>query len=396
MRLEVKAGYAFVVAAIIASGSFLVPYRFIHPGRYSTHPLIFHLYASVGIFVAHWLSQAFLPLNPEFVDHGSSHFHFSRLGIVAGVLLAFGLALNYASTAKIGMALTQAISSGTAVISSYLWGAIVFQETPNILWLSIFGIILIVSGITSISLSRRATTIDGAKDARRSGLRYSKVSPGLADESKEERPKFSFEGEEILFGSHTRQDGGGTMEEGKGGNNVTESLLAELHRQALWIETQKYFTGVTCAIMSGVIGGSVLVPLHYVPHKEKGLGFLPSFSLAALLCAPVILLLYLLNPFGRQKEFPNTYFTETFGLSMMSGVIWSIGNICAIGAIDRLGYGIALPLIQLSVIVAALWGLLCFREFRSEDGKTNQGEGFFFAVGTALVITGGIFIAIAK
>ncbi|RYG94596.1 hypothetical protein EON65_57260, partial [archaeon] len=374
MRVDVKAGYAFAAAAIVASGSFLVPYRFIYPGRYATHPLIFHLYASIGIFIAHWLSQAFLPLNPEFVDKGSSHFHFSRLGVVAGVILAFGLAFNYASTAKIGMALTQAISSGAAVISSYLWATVVFEETPSILWLSIFGIILIVTGITSISFSRQ-TTPTGTKSTR-SGLRYNEISPGLADESKDERPKFSFEGEEILFGSHTRT--GTRLEEGQE-SGVTESLLAELHRQAVWIDTQKYLVGVTCALVSGLLGGSVLVPLHYVPHQEKGLAFLPSFSLAALLCAPVILLLYLLNPFGRQKEFPHTYFTETFGLSMMSGVLWSIGNICAIGAIDRLGYGIALPLIQLSVVIAALWGFVCFGEFRSEDGKTNKGEGFFFA-----------------
>eukprot|EP01031_Cornospumella_fuschlensis_P025746 gene25746-31094_t len=350
----------------------------------------------MGIFLAHWLAQAFLPLNPDFVHNGSSHFHFSRLGVVAGVLLAFGLAFNFASTARIGMALTQAISAGAAVVSSYLWATVVFQEAPRILWLSILGIILIVTGITSISLSRQTTPSSEAKLARRSRsrLRYSEISPGLEESKEEDRPKFSFEGEEILFGgSHPR---GTRLEEGQQGS-VTESLLVELHRQAVLIDTRKYLFGVTCAAVSGLVGGSVLAPLHYVPDREKGLAFLPSFSLAALLCAPIILLLYLLNPFGRQKDFPLTFFTETCSLSMISGIIWSIGNICAIGAIDRLGYGIAMPLTQLSVVIAALWGFVCFGEFTNEDGKTtSRGEGFCFAVGAALVIIGGIFLAGSK
>lgn len=46
--------------------------------------------------------------------------------------------------------------------------------------------------------------------------------------------------------------------------------------------------GVSWAIMVGLAGGSVLVPLYYVPSSQAGLVFLPSFGAGAMLTSPVL------------------------------------------------------------------------------------------------------------
>ena len=43
--------------------------------------------------------------------------------------------------------------------------------------------------------------------------------------------------------------------------------------------------------MVGLAGGSVLVPLNYVPSSQAGLIFVPSFGAGAILTSPVLFVL---------------------------------------------------------------------------------------------------------
>ena len=47
-----------------------------------------------------------------------------------------------------------------------------------------------------------------------------------------------------------------------------------------------------------------------------------------------------------------------------SGVLWNVGNGLSIAAIPRLGYAVAYPLLQCSLLVGGLWGVFCFKEIR--------------------------------
>jgi glucose uptake protein GlcU len=46
------------------------------------------------------------------------------------------------------------------------------------------------------------------------------------------------------------------------------------------------------------------------------------------------------------------------------GIFFAAYNLFAIGAIPRLGYGIAFPLSQCSVLVGGLWGIYYFNEIK--------------------------------
>ena len=51
-------------------------------------------------------------------------------------------------------------------------------------------------------------------------------------------------------------------------------------------------------------------------------------------------------------------------MGILSGFIWNIQNICVIGAIPRIGYGIAFPVAQCAIFVGGSWGIWLFNEIK--------------------------------
>lgn len=72
----------------------------------------------------------------------------------------------------------------------------------------------------------------------------------------------------------------------------------------------------------------------------------------------------------------------------MSGLIWNFGNYAAIYAVDYLGYGIGVPMTQLSLLVSALWGVFLFREV------TGKRRLSLFSAALALLVGGAILLGV--
>jgi glucose uptake protein GlcU len=372
-------GYSFLAAAVLCNGSFLVPFKAIYP-EIPLDPIIFQIYSALGIFVAHWLALAFLPYNDSFVEDGSTKFRFSGLAVVAGVIMSLGIYSNFLAATKIGMSLTQGISAGAAVITSYFWATVIFKEHPDVLYLSLLGLLTIVFGITLLALCKEVAQLRSSPSPP-----YSYKTVRILDEESKESPanqdvirRYSRESQDILFGRT------------KARKPLDEALLESLRKNDQNITSTYYAEGATIALISGILGGSILAPMHYVSHMEKGLVFLPAFGTAVLGMAPVLLLLYMLNPLNPQA-IPTLFAYESILPGMFSGFIWSANNVFVIAAIDRLGYGLAIPLVQCSVLVAALWGVLKFGELQSVEGM-----GIVFFLGASLLVGGASMLAVAQ
>ncbi len=144
------AGFVFAVIAAVCNGSFLVPFKAKAVMELRVDPLVFQIYASIGIFIASWFLVVFIQFNPDFVSGTSTQFTFVPLAVVAGCCVVLSMTFSFFATRIIGVTLAQGIFGGLAIIVSYIWGSLLFHEKASSPALSVFGIIFIVLGIGAI------------------------------------------------------------------------------------------------------------------------------------------------------------------------------------------------------------------------------------------------------
>jgi glucose uptake protein len=91
------------------------------------------------------------------------------------------------------------------------------------------------------------------------------------------------------------------------------------------------------------------------------------------------------------------YFTKgsirLHAVGIIGGMIWGVGMSFAILAGDTAGYAISYGLGQGATMVAALWGVFVWKEFRNAGPGTNRLLGLMFAlfvIGLALIVYANI------
>lgn len=114
-------------------------------------------------------------------------------------------------------------------------------------------------------------------------------------------------------------------------------------------------TGILFAVCTGMIGGSILVPLSFAPTSLQGIAFLPSFGFGVLSVASCI------RFFPNQERYTHVSMSSipvmnaAVGYGVLSGVIWNMGNICSIYAMKSgLSYGVAYPILQCALGMSKL------------------------------------------
>eukprot|EP01039_Chlorochromonas_danica_P008340 gene8340-9193_t len=375
MTSSMTVGYALTAIAILFNGSLLVPYRSIYP-NIPLEPIIFQLYTTIGFFLTCWMAMAFLPLNDVFVSDGSTRFSFSLLGMIGGVLLTIYIYLNFFSAAKIGMSITQGITSGASVIASYFWGVVILEERPKMLFISILGAITITMGLLVTALCKEIANYRNKPQKKTLLHEHDEEAKEIDGQS-----HLSEEAEQILFEHNPSRNR----------PQLEESLIESIHKSDQEIERRDFMLGVLLAFFSGLSSGLMLAPLSYAPDKEQGLVFLPAFGVSSLAMSFVLMTINTLNPFEYYPLVPNLYFYETFGIGLFSGFIRCAALILTIASIDRLHYALAIPLIQSSLLIAGLWGIGLFGEL-----KTTDGAALIFTIGAGLIVSGAVLLGVAQ
>lgn len=249
--------------------------------------------------------------------------NFNAYGFLSGVLWATANAISLVAVLDLGLSRAVPVMSSLVVTSSFLWGALAFNELPAGLGMGFLGIGLIILGVILVSST-------------------------------------------------------GNMES----QNIRKGLLA--------------------AIFAGLIWGSQLVPLKMGSVATKDfffpvcLGILISGLIIFALSPSVILsvaknlfksrlprLRLSLDPRNGRQAYP------VVGLSLLSGLIWNIGNLLSLISLSLIGLSKMGPISQSASLVAVLWGLFYFKEI------TRRKKKMQVLIGAVILISGVITLGTA-
>jgi len=153
--------------------------------------------------------------------------------------------------------------------------------------------------------------------------------------------------------------------------------------------------GIFYAVCVGCFGGSMLVPLSFVPAEMagiKGVAFIPSFGAGSFMTGTAIVCVWwALGRAGCIARGPiKLEVRRTLWAGLTSGTIWQIGNVCQVVAQSYylLPYAIAYPIFQASLVIAGLLGIVIFGEIKGVPSVSA------FFVSASIVIAGSVLLAV--
>ena len=218
--------------------------------RCNLDPVIFNFYVCLGVFFSSWFVLPF---------YGVAHVSlgFTAWGFLGGATFVFAVLFSFAAIPCIGLALAQGVWGGAAVLIAFLWGSLgpapvgkPLRDVP----VTVAAVGCLLLGVLGIVFCEEI--------AKRLGLQGTCVGESRA----------------LLNapGAHSPTEADADMadieEAGEGDETNVTRLL-----------------GLASALLVGLFGGSVLVPLAFVPKGSYGgIAFLPSFGCGALLAGSAV------------------------------------------------------------------------------------------------------------
>jgi glucose uptake protein len=139
----------------------------------------------------------------------------------------------------------------------------------------------------------------------------------------------------------------------------------------------------TC-IVSGVLMGLWAPFVTHAMTKGNTLGPYSAgvfFTLGALLSCLIWNVYFMRKPLvGEPVQFANFFRGPASGhiLGLLGGAIWGIGTVFNLVAANFTGVAISYAIGQSAPMVAALWGVLAWKEFRGAPGKAYAYLAFMF------------------
>ena len=356
--------YSLAIASAFCNAIFFTPNRLESVKAGGVHPIIYNWYTTAGVFLFSWL-VAFTMLPSA----GLEPVTFTPAGFAGGALFTCALCFSCLALDQIGLSLALGIwcarlapllimlaaltslttltsptsRCGMATLVSFLWGTI---GPPNIarpladVPFSLAGISLIILGILGII--------------------------NVEDLGKCFFGKCCGDKSYILMG-------------GAGANGEDAAPPAA---------SGSRFLGTVYAIAVGLFGGSMLVPLSYLPAEFsgiKGLGFIPSFGTGSLIAGTFFALVLRICA-GPQTLAPEA----TLWAGLVSGSIWQFGNVCQVIAQSyyHLPYAISYPIFQASLVFGGFLGIVLFKEIKGASAIA------FFYLSSVAVVGGASLLAL--
>jgi hypothetical protein len=127
--------------------------------------------------------------------------------------------------------------------------------------------------------------------------------------------------------------------------------------------------GLLGAILDGILGGAMLVPMHY--SKYRGEEYVISFGTGAMTVTIIFWIIrWMYNSYDQKsigKGFnvlPSMHIKNTFLPGISAGLIWSLGNLGQIMSVSSLGESIGMSIVQSGMIVSGILGITWFKEIK--------------------------------
>jgi glucose uptake protein len=243
------------------------------------------------------------------------------LAVAAGALFNLGNMLLLAAVAEAGMAVAFPLALGIAIVVGSSWQF--FLKPGQNLALFLFGIVIVICGVFVCTAAYRFYMLGRADELVRTGAQKSTVRRVSA-------------------------------------------------------------RGAAIAIFGGFILGSYFPLVSNAVEGETGVG---PYSLCVLFAVGIFLSTFFFNLFfmnlpvsGAPLEIFD-YFKSTRRqhiLGVLSGLMWMFGlaaNLVSAAVVEGkaiVGQAVSYGLLQGSVLIAAIWGLLYWKEFKDADGRVRS------------------------
>lgn len=386
-------GYIAIVIASFCFGSFSAPMKSEAAKSVDIDPLVFQTYKT-SVYLAISLTLVLLGQDVTFTPWG----------IVSGLLWVPAGVMHVLAVRTAGMAIASGTCASITVLVSFAWGMFVFHERVRSIALTAFGIFLVISGMigmsyfssqtasttkTKISVSKKILELSESKHKssfNRNKPEYgwkplsthSKSKLDLMDNFNNELEIVPLQTEDLERNiSITIYEEGNTfkgkaksvVESGNGSVAMVQKLSTHLKNQYnLDISTRNL--GFIIAVIGGIWGGSVMVPLHYVDSKSKGFNYVLSFAIGTSIVnilSWIIRFYYIWNTSSRNLRtaylaLPSFHIRTMLIPGACSGALYCCGNLASIVSVTYLGEGVGYSMTQSSMLVSGLWGIFWYRE----------------------------------
>lgn len=396
-------GWAGVFCSWVFFGSFAVPMKWQSVIDAQVHPLIYQGYKTFWTVVTSHL-VIFIP---------GVGWEFSWWGLASGFSWVPAGVAAVMAVQNVGIAMGQALWQVTGILMGFIWGLwILNTDSFQNLGFTILALFALTAGVVGMTLSfnlKRPEELDDVdmNDAleistggtpklagsanKRSGNQAPVAEPDAEPHTRsmEEplhtrsvegvprtRSRVSTGPEQLAatfasFGSAgsalvaRRRKSRKSLSEVKFGMDAVQGAeeneggvsfpSGEAPRQA------SVALGIGAALFNGVWGSANLVPSFYAPYH--GIHFQLSFAYGAGMAnLTLFLFYYILCKTYWKCNFPAFHFRVMALPGFVSGSLWSAGNFCSLYVVTALGQGFGNSMIQSSVIVAGLWGILWYQE----------------------------------
>lgn len=147
--------------------------------------------------------------------------------------------------------------------------------------------------------------------------------------------------------------------------------------------SQNKSKGIIIAIICGVLMGffypflaASMAPNYAVPTPGTLTPYtaLVLFAIGIIACNLVANTWMMYKPLSGKSVTYKDYFSLSFGahcVGMLGGLIWCIGILANVLAANKAGFAISYGLGQGATMIAALWGVFIWREFKNAGNKVN-------------------------
>lgn len=392
-------GWLAAFAALLAFGSFGVPVKSKVARSIDIDPLVMQSYKTAMCFLTSWL---FLLIRGEEVT-------FTPWGIVSGLFWVPGGVATIYAIKTAGLAIGIGVGSSFIVLVSFSWGIFFFDEHVHSRIQACSAVGCMLFGLAGMAYYS-APTVAHASHARapeenpRSGdfddafddAYYHAVSPENLNFLP---PSEAFETEYTSMDveADAAEEHGASSDNCNNGLEDNDDIDESMERldvpmiQAVdyseeetphvvfcwgFLRLQERTLGILAAlVVTGIWGGSIMVPMQFAPNVDKGLPFLTSFAIGAtLVTLSFWLLRYLCLCHKHSYSFstayralPSFHFKKMWPYGCGCGLLWSIGNFFSIVAVENLGEGVGYSACQASMLVSGLWGIFYFKEIEGTD-----------------------------
>lgn len=170
-------------------------------------------------------------------------------------------------------------------------------------------------------------------------------------------------------------------------------------------ENKQHKKGLLLALCAGVLMSffyrfvAAAMDLNDFENPAPGMltpyGALFIFSLGVLLSNFVFNTYAMRRPFVGETVSYKQYFAGSFGTHMvgiLGGAVWCLGTACSYIAAGKAGAAISYALGQGAPMIAAIWGVFVWKEFRGANGGTKALLALMFALfigGLGIIVAAG-------